>query len=77
MVKNGLIVMKLGLGALFDLANILGMSKISLEASITPLDIRVGCLLPQNRSKLAMLVVDEIINPPMWLKVNLDMYSKC
>ena len=66
MVKNGPFVMKLGLGALLHLANILGMSKISWEASITPLDIlRVGCLLPQNRSKLAMLVVVELVNPPM------------
>ena len=65
-VKSGPFVTILGLGALLDIANILGMSKISWEASITPLDIlRVGCLLPQNRSKLAMLVADELVNPPM------------
>ena len=57
MVKNGPFVIKLGLGALLDIANILGMSKFSWEAPITPLDIlRVGCLLPQNRSRLAVLV---------------------
>ena len=78
MVKNGPIVMKFGLGALLDIANILCMSKISWEASIAPLDIlRVGCLLPQKRSKLAMLVVVEIVNPPMWLELALDMSSKC
>ena len=66
MVKSGPFVMKLGLGALLDLANILSMSKISWEVSITPLDIlRVGCLLTQNRARLAMLVADELVNPPM------------
>ena len=66
MVKHGPIFMKLGLGALLDLGNILGMSKISWEAAITPLDILcVGCLLTQNGARLAMLVADELVNPPM------------
>ena len=65
MIKNGPFVMKLGLGALLDIANILDMSKIPWEASTTPVDIlRVECLLPQNRSRLAMLVADELVNPP-------------
>ena len=66
MVKSGPFVMILGLGALFDIANILGMSKFSWEIHITPLDIlRLGCLLLQKRFKLAMLVTDELVNPPM------------
>ena len=66
MVKSGPFVMILGLGALLDIANILGMSKFPWEAPITPVDIlHVGCLLLQKRFKLTMLVADELVNPPM------------
>ena len=78
MVKSGPFVMILGLGALFDIANILVMSKFPWEAPITPLDIlRVGCLLLQKGFKLAMLVADKLVTTPMWLELVLDMISKC
>ena len=78
MVKSGPFVMILGLGALLDIANTWGMSEFSWKTPITPLDIlRVGCLLLQKGFKLAMLVADELVTPPMWLELVLDMISKC